>query len=247
MKIPSRSFRLTRLLTAAPREVEVSAWQAHVIKHPFGLGALYNLVPLAGPRRWNAEGWDQTSPPTLTREERAGLVARVLELEGEGRRCAAKRLDREEYKGAAQYERMPCYACSPSLAEGCRAVTAPVGERYASATARALEALEDGVEVPRGELSQRLFRSGELEPDAAVLSIGRLPKVVRAARVSVADGCRVELYLEGGTLSWRTTYRKTFAGRSDRINHLLDVLPPVPGAPLSDRVLVARRWWERNP
>ena len=39
MQIPSKPARLTAELRVEPREVDARAWQAHVLKHPFGLGA----------------------------------------------------------------------------------------------------------------------------------------------------------------------------------------------------------------
>lgn len=245
MRIPSRPVRLTRLLHAEPREVDARAWQAHVLKHPFGLGALYNLAPLGGDRRWNAEGWDETA--VISREVRAARVAEILALVVDGLRCRASRLDREEFRGEAPYERMPCYECR--LANECEGVTREVGERYADELLRSLESVADSVEVERGVLSARVLRQARRspDPDAAVLSVGSLAGREPGARINLGCGIRTELYLQGGTLLWRTTYRRRMLGPSDHVNFLNDVLSPVAGLPLSDRVLVARRWWESRP
>lgn len=244
MPIPSRPARLTSVLHVQPREVDARAWQAHVLKHPFGLGALYGLGPLEGSRRWNAEGWDATEPPTITREERAARVAQIRALEVGGARCAASRLEREEYRGAQPHERIPCYTCS--LARRCEEITREIGERYAGALTRALEALADPLAVRRGALVARLMQQarGGVDPSALVLSVGRLASGDRGARISAASGIRSELYLERGALRWRTTYKEDLRSACARVNFLKEVLPPIAGLALSDQALVPRRWWE---
>lgn len=243
MRIPNEPVRFTRSVHAQPREIDVRVWQAHVLKHPFGLGALYNLGPLDGERRWNAEGWDEAG--VIGREERAARVAEILALVIDGLRCGASRLDREEFRGEAPYERMPCYECR--LADACEKVTRPIGDRYARELFRSFEALADSVEVRRAAFSTRVLkqaRTGPPPPNAAVLSVGRLNSGVRGARISLGCGIRTELYLQGRFLLWRTTYRRRLRAPSDHVNFLTAILSPVAGLSLSDRVLVARQWWE---
>lgn len=244
MQIPSKPARLTAELRVEPREVDARAWQAHVLKHPFGLGALYGLGPLAGGRRWNAEGWDATEPPTITREERAETVVRIRALKVDGERCGASRLEREEYRGDAPHARMPCYACS--IARRCEEITREIGERYAGALTRALEALADPLAVRRGALAARLMQQARhgVDPSALVLSVGRLGNGDRGARISAASGIRSELYLERGALRWRTTYKEDLGSACARVSFLKEVLQPITGLALSDQAWVPRRWWE---
>jgi len=248
MRIPARPHRLTTVLEVGSRDVEVQASQAHVLKHPFGLGALYNLPPLGHNRRWDAEGWNETDPVVLSGDERAKLAREIQTLEVESRRCGADRLGHTEFRGDAPHRTVPCYDCPSALAEACADVTSGVGERYARSADRLLGALDDAVDVGRREASLRLFDAAR-KPGRAlpvVLSTGMLNNGSRGARINGPDGVRVELYLTGGTLGWRTTYRVPPRTRADRVSHLLEVLPPVRGVALSGRVLVPRRWWERS-
>lgn len=247
MRIPSRPYRLTPLLHVESRDIDARTWQAHVLKHPFGLGALYN-ASIRGERRWDAERWDSTDPPTISPMERADLAGRIAALEVDGRRCAATRLTHEVFRGRAPAQREPCYECPSPLVARCADVTHPVGDRYAAAVDRILHAFADSVEVPRREVPARVVtgaRRGDLR-GSSVLSVGRLADGKRGARINDGSGVRVELYLEGGTLRWRTTYRRSCTSPIDGASFLLDVLPAIRGAPLSDRVLVPRRWWERT-
>lgn len=255
MRIPSDTTKLTRELRVEPTELVAQVWQAHVMKHPFGLGALYGLS-LAGGRRWNAEGWDETDPPTITREERSARVQEILALSVDGARCGASRLDREEYRGNTPYQPrrpgqdMPCYPCT--LASRCESVTHAVGERYAAALTDALAALRNPLSVRRGALCARLMASARaIDPSAVVLSVGTLNDGKRGARISAASGIRSELWLSGSqgraALRWRTTYKRRLSPPTDRISFLMEVLTPVPGLRLSEDVLVARRWWEKSP
>lgn len=248
MRIPSRPHRLTPVLSVESAEIDACVWQAHVLKHPFGLGALYNLASLNGDRRWNTEGWDETEPPTITRSERAELVAKIGALAVDGHRCTATRLAREEFRGEHRHEDTPCYECAPPLAARCAEVTRGIGERYASVVDGIFLALQDAVEVRRTDAYGRVTASARRGPvDGTLVSVGRLGTGGRGARINDASGARVELYLDRGALRWRTTYRVRFAGLSDRASFLLDMLPAIARTPLSDRVLVPRRWWETSP
>jgi hypothetical protein len=232
-----------------PRDVDTRAWQAHVLKHPLGLGSLYGLGGLSGVRRWNAEGWDTTEPTTISVEERTALTKRIGELQVNGVRCAADRLEHLEYGGESPYREVPCYNCLAALAALCRASTQPLGDRYAGWLSRALESLADGVEVPRKDAAKRLFLDAR-RPDAElplVLSTGLLANQDRGARINAPNGVRSDLYYNHGTLTWRTTYRDPPGSLADRLSFLLQVLPPISGMALSGSVLVPRRWWERNP
>lgn len=241
MRVPERSHALPDGLVVEPRVVPAPPWQAHVIKHPFGLGAMWGAW--SGSRRWNTEGWDRVAPPVLEEGERASLTAAIGALhEGEAR-CRADKLERTEYRGEPRRERMPCYECA--LAERCGEITRSVGERYASWVDRLLAELAPLEAVPRNELALRLQR--ELgAPEASlpvVLSVGRGAGGA-GARVQAPNGVRVELALVGrDRLEWWTTYRKPARTANDRISALLDVMQPLPSLPLSGMAVVPRRWW----
>ena len=82
MRVPSAQFSLPalRVGASAPIDVVLQRFQAHVLKHPLGLGAVLGLDSSAlrapGPRRWNHEGWDAVGDPPVvdlpTRSPRLG-------------------------------------------------------------------------------------------------------------------------------------------------------------------------------
>jgi hypothetical protein len=231
-----------------PRTVPVEAWQAHVLKHPFGLGSLYNLPGSRGSRRWNSEGWDATDPVVLTEARRAELAAAIRRLDVDGRRCGADRLGHTEFRGDAGHRRMPCYTCPDPLVRACAEVTGGVAERYAAWVEKLLEPLGDAVTAERREVARRLFvavrRPGTTLP--VVFSTGLLHEGVEGARINAPNGVRVDFWRSRGQLAWRTTYRIPPADRAALVTFLLDVLPCPPGTPLSEGVLVPRPWWERS-
>ena len=230
MKVPERAHELVGGVAARPREVPADVWQAHVIKHPFGLAALWGQS--TRDRRWNTEGWDRVAPPVLEEGERATLTPQIVALTDGSTRCGADRLTATEYRGEPRREAMPCYECP--LARRCGELTRPVGERYAGWADALLERLAPVEEVTRAALQGRLLGEVGAGVDAlpSVLSIGRLGAGGAGARLQSPDGVRVELTLVGRShLEWRTT------------PPLLGVLPPLPGLPLSGNALVPRRWW----
>ncbi len=244
MRIPSAPRTLGGGLRVVSGNVHVPVWQEHVIKHPFGLDHLYGLV--AGRRRWNAEGWDKTDPVVLDQTERARLVAAIRALEVDGVRCGAERLERTELHAEPPLDEIPCRACE--IAVPCSRETVDVSSRYAGFADRLLDRFVDAEVVPRAAATARVMtrwrEAGGLPP---VLSTGMLKRVeARGARINAPDGVRVELYLDGGTLRWRTTYRRPSSAPNDRISHLLEVLAPVAGDPLSGHVLLPRPWWRES-
>lgn len=249
MKIPSRRFDLHAQIAIQPATVDAREWHAHVMKHPFGLGAIYDLLPQAGSRSWTREGWNTVAPPVVTGEQRRSLAREIVSLVVAGSRCHAQRLGHEEYNGLAPHSDIPCRECPQALLDACGQIVGSVSVGYASWVDRHLGALEDGVVVEPAELVQRITRAAARRSalPEAVLSTGMLSNGHTGLRISGANGVRSELYgTKGYPFRWRTTYRSVPKGPNDQASFLLRLLVRHPKAVLSGVTLVERRWWKEN-
>lgn len=244
--VPAQEVRLPGGLVCRPREVDVGVWQAHVVKHPLGLGALWRGGV------WNEEGWDRGPAPAIGNAEREAQIAAMRALDTNSR-CGVREL-RGGNTPVAPKE--PCYVCEAPLVVRCSQVLqAPgaIGSRYRETLEAMLCAVADGesIVVPRLELAKRLMaslnRPGWLEQGLvlAVGSEGTGKNVVPMVRIARGDGTRVDFWLNGGTeLAWKTTYRVPQASTHTRWSFLMKHHDPNPRLPLSDVYVVARGWWE---
>lgn len=249
MKVPSRAFALPARLRIEPREVDSTAWQAHVVKHPFGMGALMHANGGRG-RAWNLEGWDGLTPPVITGELRRARVAAIQALAVDGASCQLGRLHRESYGGEAPVGWQKCYECQRALAGACAESTADIGGRYRDVVDETLASIADeqGLVVSQLVLA-RLITPKARRPDlnglvvltAGLIAGGTMPGV----RVHRWDGVRVELTRHFGQLSWRTTLRRPPADDGARITFLLAgaTQPATMRDALSGMCVVPRHWW----
>jgi hypothetical protein len=240
--LPQREVTLPGGLVAPPQEIRLPVWQAHLVKHPFGVGSVR-----AG-RPWNCEGWDVTTPPVLTAEHRGRLSERIVTLAPGGARCPVR-----ELRGGRSPEAEPCYACKPPLLHLCAAILDEgegVGHRYAATVETLLRdvAEKTAVVIPRPDLSARLIKSLarpawiEAGTVLAVGVDGKTPMV----RIARADGTRADFWLNGNGLGWRTIYRIPQASVRTRVSFLMDHFAPASSLPLSDVYVVPRGWWEAH-
>src|SRR5690606_9081049 len=208
-------------------------WQAHVMKHPFGVGAVLGILPGRVERRWNHEGWDETAPPVLTAGERAELVEAIKAIDRGGERCGIPRLEASTYRGDPSPDGLACDRCDPHVQAACAETTEVVGLRYRSAIEAAVARLhgEAAEVVPYAELVERLLAHlpNDVPLPAAVGSLGRAPNGASSLlRVSTPDGLIVELYVDpkaGRATGWRTTYRQRLPSRARMVSHLLTPVP----------------------
>jgi hypothetical protein len=230
-------------------------WQAHIIKHPFGLNALMTPRLHGGKRRWDEEGWHTGPQPVISAEARRDIAKRISALSVAGNSCRVSRLSNEEYGGDVPNEWEACYRCPPPLAEGCAELLKPVSDGYARVVEDTLALLHDsnGKLTRRATLAAALWRRAP-NPGAlkglAVLSVGVIRSNDRAgtvARVNCSDGIRIEFQLDASELRWRTTYRKELRTVGAQLAFLMD-FPETPVVPLalSDMVLIPRQWSEEN-
>ena len=246
MRLPSKDLLLAGGLTCPAQVTQRGAWIAHVIKHPLGLNA---TVRSGAKDPWNNEGWDQLTPPVVATGERASLVKDIASLDVDGARCAVP-----EFRGGpgtSNLDRPSCYACPDTLAGQCAWILDGPSTAYADVIRAMIEgfAAEKAVEVRREDFSRRLMRAvARREPwsTVSVLTVGLDDRSQSSliARISRADGVRVELYVRGTALSWRTAWRRPPAHANAATSFLLDHARPFKGAPLSDLCLVDRHWWE---
>ncbi len=226
------------------RIVPDHVWQAHLLKHPLGLRAL-RWKPA---RPWNQEGWDRLDPPGITAEQRAAFVSEIGKLSLLGRSCGIGEL-RGQPAGAGDPE---CYGCKPPLLEACRDRLATTGlpARYLQETESIVRRVVDAVPVPRAKLTYRTIaalRDPTSLNDLAVMSVGRDADGTALARISTAEGERVELYLEPPSrLLWRTTFRDPQAQVNGRQKFLTMGVPEDPKLPMSEVFFVARDWVNRH-
>ncbi len=225
-------------------EVPMKVWQAHLLKHPLGVGALRRRQPLP----WNHEGWDLIDPPAITEERRTRFAEEVSNMSFERRRCEVR-----ELRGSRSSKPEPeCYHCEPPLVVKChqRLAEEATPARYAAETERLVRAVVDGAEVSRRLLTGRLLVALK-QPDAwaglVVMTVGRDGKDA-VVRCSGADGTRAELYVgPQRQLGWRTTYRSAVAERpNERLSWVLDSPAPAPGLSLSEVFVVPRDWANRH-
>lgn len=242
-KIPATEIALPGGIQCAPRQVELPAWQAHVLKHPLGLNGARRARCVDA---WNAERWDTLVPAAIDEKERANLFARIGGLGDNHQRCPVAEV-RGKLGAGSEPE---CYACREPLILGCARIVNEVGDRYAIVTERVLSALADGLLVKRAELSRRVMAA--LRDPAAlarlvVLSAGKASRSQGwFVRISRSDGVRVELSLGAqGRAEWRTTYREPkVTDPFGMASFLLESLIPDPSLSLSDVYGVPRGWWE---
>jgi hypothetical protein len=252
----SADGQAVRLRFGPPPAARVT--QAHVIKHPFGMGAIHARSALQR-RRWNEEGWDSLAPPVVSVEQRRATVSQILELRVDGDRCAVPKLANEElggqpptdaYSGATGASE-PCYVCNAALSMRCCVLTKPVAAAYSSLVAARVGQLhERAVWVARDELSRRLgrcARAGERLRGLVVLTLGGERGL--GARLSCWDGVRIEFYRTSSALTFRTAYRERRETPSRVVSFLWDFAPITTDAwsermGVSDKALVPRLWWE---
>lgn len=256
--LPQATHTFALGLEWRPAEVDLGAWQDHLLRHPLGLEALF-ARSTGSRRRWNDEGWDTITPPVITLEERRHILGRIGGLLAAGSRCAIPRLDREDYAGDPPVEHRPCKRCPVALATVCGGVVSEISERYSAVTEELLASVggREGYAVSRDRLRARLFglaRERKALEALTVLSVGSRPTRSQAqnaearpdlVRVQRSDGVRVELYLSGRSMKWRTTYRH--APGPHPLSALLDLAPATRSAKgaLSETCLVPRPWAER--
>jgi len=246
VRVPEQTQQLSAEIVVKPSEVELRAWQAHVMKHPFGLGAILNGYRMRGRRHWNHEGWDSLPRPVITETIRVRLTRAIRALEDGGRQCAIDLLAELETKVPSGHGDTPCYECPPMLAQRCNAQTLEVGRRYAAYINDTFDELENCVAVNRQELAAAVTPALWTNDLASVATVGTLPKGPYGLRINRPDGGRIEAREEGPAFTWRTAYRKRVPGLADRRAHLLDHVTSVDSEDaLSGMALVPRPWWER--
>lgn len=251
MRIPSRQWRFAEDLHADPLEISAQVLQAHLIKHPFGMSALMTPRVGGGARRWNDDGWDALSPPVITLEQRRSLTASIGALVVDGASCQLSRLPKEEYGGEAPDRWEACPRCPTGLAEACKVVTYDAALAYRAVIDDTLALLAgiDGEVVARSVLRAHIppFAKPDELVGAAIMTLGQVGHPAKTvARINRWDGVRVELYVGGRQLRWRTTYRRP-ASQQNPVTQLLD-FPRDPAdlrLPLSGKCIVSRPWWER--
>lgn len=255
MRLPNRDYVLEAGLLCPSTSIEQRNWQAHVVKHPLGVGA---IARRAGRDGWNTEGWDALEPPVVTERTRERLVGAIANAAQPGQRCGVPEL--RGRRGGSDPMRLACHDCAPPLLQACDELVNPadgVGTRYADVTEQLLSAVAQGagVEVSRQDFVRvvhSLWRSPDRLRGLIVLTVGLDPRAARVpvVRLSRDDGVRAEFYLqEPNRLTWRTTYRMAEETRTAaaRIGFLMSVPRPAPGlGRLSDLCVVTRRWWESH-
>ncbi|MDP3277928.1 MAG: hypothetical protein Q8Q09_22275 [Deltaproteobacteria bacterium] len=242
--VPSREFRLPTnpTLVASPLVLNVRPWVGHIVKHPLGA--------LESPTQWNAEGFDRLDPPVVKASERDAFVTFVQDSNARGGACGVPSIC-DPVSGEAQLEQpLPCFGVCPSvLVLGCRQQLSALSDRYAALVDELLASVSDGVVVPRAKAFAAIARAatpaGTLD-GLAVLAVGvRINSSYTdvVAKVSRADGVRVDFYVRSRTLRWRTTMRRIPRSPTAAARQLLDV--PRDDS-MSATVLVARSWWQQQ-
>ena len=247
LDLPSQQISLPGGYTWDPRAVSVSAWQAHVLKHPLGLRAVRDFGP-----DWDQEGWSNTEPPVVDAPERDHVFEQIRRLSTGAQPCRVPEVF--GVAAPAESDKPECYECRGPLVARCfeTLLSAGISARYAAQTEAVVAALRGGVIVDRVRLARALSRGvqrAEVWRDLVVMAGGKLGKSQREGlRLTRGDGVRVELKLiENHGLKWRTTYRLPLvSGRSGGWGYLLQT--PDKGAQtlLSDAYVVPRAWWETH-
>lgn len=230
-----------------PTPVRVSAWQAHVLKHPLGLRAIRELGA-----DWDYEGWANTTPPVVDAPQRERLFRIARDLSTAAQPCGVPEVF--DAPAPRESEDPECYACGGPLVGRCfsQFLTEGVSRAYAAVTEDVVVSLGDGTFVDRRKLARTLQRGvkrPEVWRELVVMTAGRLTRSgIEGFRLTRGDGVRVELKIRSGEqLEWRTTYRLPLvADRAGGWGYLLDTLPPGSRTFLSDAYVVPRAWWETH-
>lgn len=255
MRIPGKAHQLVGSVVLADSEVLTTVLQAHVIKHPFGMGAILGGTADEQRRRWDSEGWDAVDPCVIAQPDRRRCVEQIRGLEVADGRCRVQRLHREEYGGESSSDE-PCYECGRALAGACADITGAVAARYAGWVDAVLSrvASDAGVRVSPLDLQTRvlgLVRSPTRLDGLVVASLGcdvNDDRISPRLRFNAWNGIRVEFRQVGPTWRWRTTYRRPPEGAPRLAGWLLD---PAPGgallsSPMSGDWWVPRPWWQET-
>jgi hypothetical protein len=259
-RVPSRSFSVHiaggQAIACLPRELGLQVWQAHVIKHPFGLRSLMTPSLARDERVWTTDGWHETSPPVITPELRREMAAAIVTLRDGEASCRVPRLTAERFRGEVPPDWEACYRCPDGLARACSQITEPVGDAYRDVIDATIAALDGdaGEVIGRGDLAPWLWpsRGADLRARAArldglaVMTFGwrrTREATLSIARVNRWDGIRTDFYFDQRGLVWRTTYRVPPRNYGHLVGFLLQYaeLPPHPAA-LSDIAVVPRQW-----
>lgn len=250
MRVPSRTYRLAPSATVVDRAIDLEAWQAHVISHPFGLETIRRGTRVSGLRRWNQEGWDRLDPPVLDEDARIRATRVIRALRDGSRACGVHELETLETTAPTTESRIACYRCGPVLTAACAAETRAIAARYVAVVDQMLRALEDATVIRQQQLAVAIgrIRAADEMPTVGTLGVLRSKHVFAFGfRLNRPDGTRVELRAEDEAFFWRTTYRNPPRNLAGVRTHLRDHLT---GADLSDelsgKALVPRPWWERN-
>jgi hypothetical protein len=239
MRVPGADIVLANGLKVPAREVPVTVWHDHVVRHALG----FDWVTLEPPRPWNHEGWDDLVPQVAAESEHTGLKLWLRNQKQTGRACV--QLYAKPKQGCAQCSQVLFRQCTDRLPE--------VARRYAEVVLATVHALAEGEAfvLTRAEATKRILLRIRDKPDSkpselVLMSFGdsgnHHAPIAQARR---GDGVIVEWYLNGVDeqrfLSFRTAYRerprqpiwgilmKQYAAPLNRL-----------GA-LSERVLVSRR------
>jgi hypothetical protein len=247
MKLPAYAVVLPNELVCPAADVPRRVWQRHIVKHPLGIHRETardgSLLP------WDREGWTSTEPPVVAAGDRERALQALASLTAAGGACAVPEVrGREGSRGQDE-----CARCPSPVVGGCDHLverTIPIGPRYAAAAQSALDVLREGVQAPRSTVFNAIWRLARrldtLRP-FVVLSVGLggpngdLP----LARINCGDGRRVEFFLTGRTMAWRTTYRMPDRHVGSYLSFITD-FARLGGNRLSETCLVARPWWEEH-
>jgi hypothetical protein len=192
VRIPSRDLVLAGVLHCPSKEVETSAWQAHLVKHPLGIQA---IARSAGRSPWSTEGWDKLDPPVITEAQRGALVRSISALSSGKLRCEVPELRGK--KSGSNPDQPACYACRPPIVFQCERLCAGLGARYAAVTQELLAELagEAGISISRDAFLRRMYALFRAPADVAGLSVltfgvdGRR-RASAIARMNRLDGVR---------------------------------------------------------
>jgi len=239
--VPSKEFVLPTSppLRASPTAIADRSWVAHLAKHPLGAYALHQRKP------WNAEGFDALTPPTIEHAERERFLAFIRDTASRGGACGVREFAQDPSRSSDG--KIACFdECPTKLVRGCNEMLRAVGDRYRALVDELLDALVDGIAVPRGLLSATITR-GLLQQRSlsglVLLATGvkqRSTFCEDVAQINRFDGVRVSFYLNRASLRWRTTFRCAPRSPTAAVRTLLDVPRD---ESTSATFLVARSWW----
>lgn len=259
MKRPERTYVLPAGFECRPVDIDSGTWQDHIARHVLGA---HGKVFGSGPAPWNYEGWDKTVPPVVTGKMRKELVRKIGELRSDGRTCLVP-----QFTNRPVPVRTPdtpyCKRCDDEIRSTCVELChgpEGVGTRYAELIGHFLQSVEEG----RGELVKQVELKFRLM-STAMSKLQKLEDIIVASWgfaaneafpvvwISRGDGARVEFYIEGKKLRWRSTYREgtdnsgSFAlAAKDRL--FLTQFPRAASSfgALSESCIVPRQWWRNH-